>query len=122
MIILLILIRHWANEVNHDSEVVAWSRADGEGGRVPRLSSADGIPDYLATAGNRGASILRRDDGDVTHFLLITLWDSEQAIQTFAGTPIDRARYYPEDDDFLLERESAVQHYVVSAEYRARGD
>jgi len=91
-------------------------------GRVP-LAQADayegylhrtGIPDYLATAGNRGAWILRRAEGEVCHFLLITLWDSMQAIEAFAGVPADRARYYPEDDEFLLEREPAVVHYDVT--------
>jgi heme-degrading monooxygenase HmoA len=73
-----------------------------------------GVPDYVATPGNRGAWVLRRTESDVTHFLLITLWESEAAIEAFAGVPIDRARYYAEDDDFLLEREPTVTHYVVA--------
>ncbi|MEK6371188.1 MAG: antibiotic biosynthesis monooxygenase [Acidobacteriota bacterium] len=72
------------------------------------------IPDYTGTAGNRGAWILRRKELDVTHFLLITLWDSAAAIAAFAGQPIDRARYYPEDDSFLLEYEPNVVHYDVA--------
>jgi len=28
--------------------------------------------------------------------------------------PVDRARYYPEDDAFLLEREPGVEHYDVA--------
>lgn len=73
-----------------------------------------GVPDYLATPGNRGAWVLRRIEGEATHFLLITFWDSLAAIETFAGIPADRARYYPEDDDFLLEREPNVIHYDVA--------
>jgi heme-degrading monooxygenase HmoA len=72
-----------------------------------------GVPDYRATAGNRGVTILRRTDGGVTHFLLITQWDSWAAIAAFAGEPVDRARYYLEDDDYLLEREPTVIHYDV---------
>ena len=52
--------------------------------------------------------------GVIWKHLLITLWESEAAIEAFAGVPIDRARYYPEDDDFLLEREPTVTHYFVS--------
>ena len=82
-------------------------------GRVPSVKAdvyeaylnRTGVPDYVATPGNRGAWVLRRTDGDATHFLIVTLWESEAAIEAFAGVPIDRARYYPEDDDFLLERE-----------------
>ena len=91
-------------------------------GRVPSAKAdtyetylnRTGVSDYVATPGNRGAWVLRRAEGNVTHFLLITLWESEAAIEAFAGVPIDRARYYPEDDDFLLEREPTVTHYVVA--------
>lgn len=72
-----------------------------------------GIPDYRATPGNLGVWVLRRTEGDATHFLLITMWESEAAIEAFAGTPIDQARYYAEDDDFLLEKEPKVTHYEV---------
>ncbi|HEU5479289.1 MAG TPA: antibiotic biosynthesis monooxygenase [Candidatus Tumulicola sp.] len=74
-----------------------------------------GLSDYAATPGNRGVFVLRRDDGDVTHFLLLTLWESLDAIRAFAGEAYDRARYYPEDDDYLLEREPFVVHYDVLA-------
>ena len=90
-------------------------------GRVPTVKgdayeaylNKTGIPDYMATPGNRGVWVLRRAEGDVTHFLLITMWESEEAIEAFAGKPIDRARYYPEDDEYLLEREPTVMHYEV---------
>jgi heme-degrading monooxygenase HmoA len=60
-----------------------------------------------------------RDDGDATHFLTVTLWDTEESIRGFAGDDLLTARYYPEDRDFLLEFEPRVQHFVVSAEARA---
>lgn len=90
-------------------------------GRVP-TAKADaymaylrrtGLADYRATPGNRGVLVLRRADGEVTHFLLTTLWESEEAIRRFAGNEYTRARYYPEDDDYLLEREPYVTHYEV---------
>jgi len=72
-----------------------------------------GLSDYVKTPGNRGVYVLRRDDGDVTHFLLLTFWDSLDAIRAFAGADYGRARYYAEDDEFLLEREPFVSHYDV---------
>lgn len=72
-----------------------------------------GLPDYADTPGNRGVFVFRQTDGDVTHFLLTTLWDSIDAIRVFAGDDYLRARYYPEDDAFLLEREPLVAHYDV---------
>ena len=74
-----------------------------------------GLADYAATPGNRGVTVLRRNDGAVTHFLLLTLWDSIEAIQAFAGPEYQVSHYYPEDDDYLLEREPFVTHYEVLA-------
>jgi heme-degrading monooxygenase HmoA len=78
------------------------------------------IPDYRGTAGNLDVAILRRDDADVSHFLTVTRWESEDAIRAFAGSEVLKAKYYAEDKDFLLEFEPEVQHYVVVA--RASGD
>ena len=73
------------------------------------------IPDYRSVNGNIDVAILRRDEGEVTHFLTVTHWQSEDAIRAFAGDDLLKARYYPEDAAFLLEFEPAVQHYVVVA-------
>jgi len=72
-----------------------------------------GVPDYQVTAGNRGVYVLRRIEGDVAHFTLISLWDSMAAIEKFAGSEPEQARYYPEDKEFLLEFEPTVTHYEV---------
>ena len=74
-----------------------------------------GLADYAATPGNRGVTVLRRNDGAVTHFLLLTLWESIEAVRAFAGAQYELAQYYPEDDDYLLEREPFVTHYEVLA-------
>jgi heme-degrading monooxygenase HmoA len=72
-----------------------------------------GIPAYRATPGNRGAFILRRPDGDRVEFLTLSFWESLEAIKAFAGEPIDRAVFYPEDDRFLGERETIVTHFEL---------
>ena len=73
------------------------------------------IPDYRVVPGNLDVGVLRRDEGDVTHFLTVTHWSSEQSIRSFAGTEILKAKYYPEDADFLLEFEPEVQHFDLVA-------
>ncbi|MGH7481702.1 MAG: antibiotic biosynthesis monooxygenase family protein [Longimicrobiales bacterium] len=75
-----------------------------------------GIPDYHATPGNRGVHVLRRIDGEVTEFLLLTYWDDIASIRAFAGADIERARYYPEDEHWLLEMPETVTHYDVLAQ------
>ena len=68
------------------------------------------LPDYRGTPGNRGAWILRRDEGEVTHFSTLSFWESRAAIEAFAGADISVAKYYPEDAGFLLEFEPTVVH------------
>jgi heme-degrading monooxygenase HmoA len=91
-------------------------------GRVP-AAKADayveylrrtGITDYGEVPGNMGVRLLRRTEGDVTEFLALSFWESTEAIRAFAGDDIETAVYYPEDDDFLLEREPTVAHYEVA--------
>lgn len=72
-----------------------------------------GLRDYERSAGNRGVYVLRRVEGNVAHFLLVTLWESWDAIRDFAGSDPEKARYYPEDERFLLELEPTVTHYEV---------
>lgn len=79
-----------------------------------RYLEGTGLPDYRATPGNRGVHVLRRSEPGVAHFLLLTLWDSREAIRAFAGDDVERARYYPEDAEFLLELEPTVLHDEVA--------
>ena len=71
------------------------------------------IPDYSKTPGNLAVYLLRRDEGEITHFITLTHWESFDAIHAFAGDDISRAKYYPEDTDYLLEFEPTVQHYEL---------
>jgi heme-degrading monooxygenase HmoA len=72
-----------------------------------------GILDYLRAAGNRGVYVLRRSGEGRARFLLISLWDSLAAVRGFAGDDLEKARYYPEDETFLLELQPHVFHYDV---------
>ncbi len=74
-----------------------------------------GVPGLESTKGNMGVYVLRRTEGNIAHFLMISLWESRQAIRGFAGEDIERARYYPEDAAYLLELEPNVTHYEVLA-------
>ncbi len=42
-------------------------------------------------------------------------WDSMASITAFAGEDLEAARYYPEDDRFLLEKPEQVEHHRVVA-------
>ena len=75
-----------------------------------------GLKDYRGTKGNRGVYVFRRIENDRAVFLLLSLWDSYEAIKNFAGPDFEKAVYYPEDKDFLLELEPNVVHYEVLAQ------
>ena len=72
-----------------------------------------GMKEYRETPGNRAAYILRRRDADRTEFVTLTFWDSLDAVKRFAGEEPERAVFYPEDDRFLVDRDTSASHYEV---------
>jgi heme-degrading monooxygenase HmoA len=90
-------------------------------GRVPTVKAkayreflnTRAIPDYRSVAGNINVYILERAEGNVTHFITLTFWESLEAIRAYAGEDVEAAKYYPEDRDFLMEFEPNVIHYEV---------
>ncbi len=77
---------------------------------------ARAIPDYQHTPGFVRLLFLQRIHGDEAHFVLITLWRDLDAVKAFAGEDYTRAKYYPEDQDFLLDFPETVEHYEVFAD------
>ena len=86
-----------------------------KGNAYARFLEQRAIPDYRSVPGNLSVAVMRRDEDAVTHFLTVTHWDSEASIRAFAGEEALKAKYYPEDRDYLLELEPFVQHYIVVA-------
>ena len=86
-----------------------------------RLMRDTALPDYRSTPGNLGAYALHREhdadpgpdihSGGVTEIVMLSFWESLEAIRAFAGDEVDTAKYYDFDDDFLLSKPSHVEHY-----------
>jgi heme-degrading monooxygenase HmoA len=70
-------------------------------------------PDYGSVDGLKKLYFLRRIDEDAAHFLLVTLWDSMASVVKFAGEHPETAKYYSEDDSFLLEKEETSALYEL---------
>ena len=85
-----------------------------DGDAYARYMEETGLAGYVATPGNRGAWMLRRDIGERTEFVMFTLWESIDAVKAFAGEDYEKAVYYPEDDRFLVERDLTTSHYEVA--------
>ena len=69
---------------------------------------------YLETEGNLGYQILVRDlDDGTSEVSTVSWWEDLDAVRRFAGDDYSVARYYPEDDKYLLERPETVEHHDV---------
>ena len=73
-----------------------------------------GVKVHRATPGNRGSLVLRQRGEGRADFLVLSFWESAEAIRAFAGDDIGRAVYFPEDDRFLVERRDTIDHYEVA--------
>jgi heme-degrading monooxygenase HmoA len=72
------------------------------------------FPALKDLAGHRGAWLLRREVDGRTEFLAITLWESRQAIEAFAGHDIDKAIVEPEARAVLAEFDDSASLYEVA--------
>ncbi len=78
----------------------------------------DGLAAYAAMPGNCGAWILRRDGGAHTEFVAFSLWDSLDALRALTGEDVETSVRSPEDDRYLIERDTTVWHYEVAGSKR----
>jgi heme-degrading monooxygenase HmoA len=77
-----------------------------------------GIDKIELIEGNLGAQVLRRTDGNITEFTVISYWESREAIKKFAGDDIEKTHFLPKDAQYLLELEPKVKHFDVLYEGR----
>lgn len=86
-------------------------RSDGDA--YAEYMRATAIAPYAETPGNRGVWMLRRDVDDRAEFVMLTLWESLDAVRAFAGEDYEVAVFYPEDERFLIERDLHATHFEV---------
>jgi heme-degrading monooxygenase HmoA len=75
-----------------------------------------GVAALRTTPGNRGVMVLRRLDGDEAEFGVMSFWDSLDDVKAFAGEDVDVARYFPDDERFLLDFPPRLKHFEVARE------
>lgn len=90
-----------------------WTRSEDAEEYAAYIRST-GLAAYRSTRGNRGAFRLHQSQGERTEFIALSFRDDFDAITAFAGENIDAAVLYPEDDRFLIDRETTVHHYTVT--------
>lgn len=71
------------------------------------------LPKIAAIEGHRGTYLLHRADGDDVEFVVLTLWESIDAIRHFAGADPLRAVVEPEARSILSSFDETAAHYDV---------
>lgn len=74
------------------------------------------IPDYKKTDGFVKLTFLKRTDKEFAYFNLITFWKNLEVVENFAGKDLEKAKYYKEDENYLIDFPEKVTHYEVFAE------
>ncbi|HKU20791.1 MAG TPA: YciI-like protein [Terriglobales bacterium] len=71
------------------------------------------FPELRAISGYRAAYLLRRKSDGEVEFVVLTLWDSMDAIRKFAGTDVEKAVVAPQAQAVLSSFDEFVSHYEV---------
>jgi len=71
------------------------------------------VPELAAIPGYREVRLMRREQGGRTEFLVMTLWESMDAVRRFAGENPERAVVEPEARAVLVDFDDFVRHYEV---------
>jgi heme-degrading monooxygenase HmoA len=71
------------------------------------------FPSLEKIPGHRGAYLMRRENAGQVEFVVITLWDSMEAIHQFAGAHAEAAVVEPEARAILSTFDNFVHHYEI---------
>jgi heme-degrading monooxygenase HmoA len=97
------ILRKWSGRIRTD-----------QGDEYVRYVMETGGGDFVKTPGNLGFQILLRDlDDGTSEVTALSWWKSMDAVRAFAGADPEIARYYPDDDRFLVSRPKHVEHHRV---------
>lgn len=72
------------------------------------------IPACQTAEGNEGLFIMKELQGELAHFLLLSVWTSDEALVNLAGAdPCEVVNPSPEEKSLLIAFESTAGHYKV---------
>lgn len=93
-------------------------------GRAPRSRAGEYpthfrtrvVPELRNVPGFLGATLSKREEGQLVEFVVLTRWESLDAIRAFAGTDLDNAVVEPGAVAALSDYDHTVRHYEVVEE------
>lgn len=74
------------------------------------------FPAFRTVDGFLGGQLLKERQGDVADFMVMTRWESMDAIRRFAGADPTKAWVEPAAQEILIEYDRTVKHYELVAE------
>jgi heme-degrading monooxygenase HmoA len=102
------IIREWRGRA-------ARSRA----GEYPTHFRTNVVPELRGVAGFLGATLSKREEGERVEFVVLTRWQSLEAVRAFAGVDLNRAVVEPGAVAALVDYDQTVRHYEVVEDIHA---
>lgn len=90
-----------------------WTKPENAGAYEAMLR-AEILPGIHRVPGFRGATLLRRRDGDAEEFVTITRFDDLDAVRAFAGADYTRAVIAPDALPLLSHYDERSVHYETA--------
>jgi heme-degrading monooxygenase HmoA len=75
------------------------------------------MPELAAVTGYRGARLMRRDVGGRIEIVVVTRWDSLDAIRGFAGDNVEGAVVHDEAAALFSDYDRTVRHFEIVSEF-----
>src|SRR5512143_1422110 len=64
--------------------------------------------------GNEGLFVLKEPQGEITYFLLLSFWESDEALKNFEGADCCAVVHLsPEEKNLLIAFDSTARHYKI---------
>ena len=73
----------------------------------------EGVKRIAALPGNRGVQMMVSKTQDQGEFMVVSYWDSIDAIKGYAGDEYTKVHDLPRDKEFLIEKETLVRHFSL---------
>ena len=95
-----------------------WTATAEDADAYERLLAEEVLPPLLGLEGFLGADVHRRDDGDEVEFLVVTRFESLDAVRAFAGPEVETPVIEPAARRLLVRTEPQARHYETVVELR----
>jgi heme-degrading monooxygenase HmoA len=72
------------------------------------------VPELSQIAGHMGSLVLSKPNAELVEVVVLTFWESMEAVRRFAGDPPDRAVIEPNAQALLASFDTSVEHLTVA--------